>query len=110
MDEFNKKFNEIDSSMLTYIKPPDSAILIYHIEAFGGEMRYKLIYKEATNIKVAQEMTNNIDKNMQASGKSNLPGFTRGISSRQSDSKEKEAVPDIKDLSYDPSKVIREMV
>jgi hypothetical protein len=41
-------------------------------------MRYQLRDKELTNLKVAQEMATKIDKNMQASGKSNLPGFTRG--------------------------------
>jgi hypothetical protein len=37
MDEFNKRFNELVSSMHQDIKPPESAILIYYIEAFGGE-------------------------------------------------------------------------
>jgi len=92
------------------IKPPDSSILTYYIEAFGGEMIYQLRDKEPTNLKVAQETTNNIDKSMKASGKSNLHGFTRGSSSRQSDSKEKALVPDNKDPSYDPLKSIAEMV
>jgi hypothetical protein len=109
MDEFNKRFNEIVSSMHTDIKPPESAILIYYIEAFGGEMRYQLRDKEPTDLKAAQETANKIDKNMQASGKSNLPGFTRGSSSRQSDPKEKATVPDNKDPSYDPLKAITEM-
>jgi hypothetical protein len=106
MDEFNKKFNESVSSLHTDIKPPDNAILIYYIEAFGGEMRYQLRDKEPTNLKIAQETTIKIDKNMQASGKSKLPGFTRGGSSRQSESKEKEATPNNKDPSYDPLKAI----
>jgi hypothetical protein len=110
MDEFNKRFNELVSSMHKDIKPPKSAILIYYIEAFGGEMRYQLRDKEPTDLKTAQETAIKIDKNMQASGKSNLPGFTRGSSSRQSDPKEKAAIPDNKDPSYDPLKAITEMV
>jgi hypothetical protein len=47
---------------------------------------------------------------MQASGKSNLPGFTRGSSSKQSESKEKATTPDNKDPSYDSLKAITEMV
>jgi len=106
MDEFNNKFNELVSSMHTNIKPPDNAILIYYIEAFGGEMRYQLRDKEPTNLKIAQDTTIKIDKNTKASGKSNLPGFTRGSSSKQLDSKEKETIPDNKDPSYDPLKSI----
>jgi hypothetical protein len=58
MEEFNKKFNDLVTSLPTNIKPPDNAILIYYIEAFGGEMRYK----ETTNLKVAQEMATKIRK------------------------------------------------
>jgi hypothetical protein len=110
MDEFNKRFNELVSSMHQDIKPPESAILIYYIEAFSGEMRYQLRDKEPTDLKRAQETAIKIDKNMQASGKSNLPGFTRGSSSKQLDPKEKATVPDNKDPSYDPLKAIIEMV
>jgi predicted transcriptional regulator len=42
MEEFNKKFNDLVSSLHTDIKPPDNAIFIYYTEAFGGEMRYQL--------------------------------------------------------------------
>jgi hypothetical protein len=42
----NQKFNELVSSMHSDIKPPAEAILIYYIEAFGGEMRYQLRDKE----------------------------------------------------------------
>jgi hypothetical protein len=51
-------------------------------------MRYQLRDKEPTDLKIAQETAIKIDKNMQTSGKSNLPGFTRGSSSRQLDPKE----------------------
>jgi hypothetical protein len=110
IEEFNKKFNELVSSLYTDIKPPDDAILIYYIEAFGGEMRYQLRDKEPTNLKSAQEVAINIDKNTQASRKSNLPRFTRGGSSRQSESKEKAAALENKDPYYDPLKAITEMV
>jgi hypothetical protein len=104
MEEFNKKFNDLVSSLHTDIKPPDNAILIYYIEAFGGEMRYQLRDKEPTNLKIAQEMATKIDKNMQASGKSNLPGFTRGSTSKQSESKDKAVASDNKSSSSDPIK------
>jgi ribonuclease HI len=110
MDEFNKKLNELVSGMHTDINSPDNAILIYYIEAFGGEMRYQLRDKEPANLKATQETAIKIDKNMQASGKSNLPGFTRGSSSRQTESKEKVAAPDNKDPNFDPLKVVTEMV
>ena len=42
---------ELTSSMHQDIKPPESAILIYYIEAFGGEMRYQLRDKEPTDLK-----------------------------------------------------------
>jgi hypothetical protein len=53
--------------------------LIYYIEDFGGEMRYQLRDKEPTTLKGAQEVATKIDKNMQASGKSNLLSATLGI-------------------------------
>jgi hypothetical protein len=51
MDEFNKKSNELVSSLLTDIKPLNNAILIYYIEALGGKMRYHLRDKEPTYLK-----------------------------------------------------------
>ena len=54
MEEFNKRFNEIINSLHKDIKPPDASILIYYIEAFSGEMCYRLRDKEPTNLKVAQ--------------------------------------------------------
>ena len=70
------------------------------------KLRYQLRDKEPTDLKAAEDIANKIDKNMQASGKSNLPGFTRGSSSKQSDPKEKSAVPDNRDPSYDPLKAM----
>jgi hypothetical protein len=110
MDEFNKNFNELVSSMHTNIKPSDNTILIYYIEAFGGEMRYQIRDKEPTNLKVAQDIAIKIEKNMQASGKSNLPSFTWGSSSGQTKGKEKATTPDNKDPNFNPLKVITEMV
>jgi hypothetical protein len=110
MDEFKKKINELVSSMRTDIKPPNDAILIYYVEAFGGEMRYQLRDKEPPNLKAAQDIAVKIDKNMQASGKSNLPGVNRGSSSRQTEAKDKAAAPENKDPNFDPLKVVTEMV
>jgi hypothetical protein len=62
MEEFNKKFNDLISSLHKDIKPPDTSILIYYIEAFNGEMRYQLRDKEPTTLKLAQEMAINIDR------------------------------------------------
>jgi replication-associated recombination protein RarA len=53
MEEFNNKFNDLISSLHKDIKPPDTSILIYYIEAFNGEMRYQLRDKESTTLKVA---------------------------------------------------------
>jgi hypothetical protein len=49
---------------------------------------------------------------MQASGKSNILGFSRGSTSRQIEAKDKvvAAAPENKDLNFDPLKVITEMV
>jgi len=106
MEEFNKKFNELVTSIHTDYKPPTTSILIYYIEAFNWEMRYQLQDKEPTNLKASQEMAIKIDKNMQASQKSNLPGFSRGNTSKQSENKEKEVVLDNKDTSHDPLKAL----
>jgi hypothetical protein len=110
MEEFNKKFNDLVSNLHTDIKPPDNAILIYYIEAFGGEMRYQLRDKEPATLKGAQEVATKIDKNMQASGKSNLPGFTRGGNSKQSEPKDKVVASDSKSSSADPIKELTKMI
>jgi hypothetical protein len=51
-----------------------------------------------------------IDKNMQASRKSNLPGFSRGSTSKQSKNKEKAVASDNKDTSHDPLKALTKMM
>jgi hypothetical protein len=53
MEEFNKKFNDLITSLYKDIKPPDTSIFIYYIEAFNGEMRYQLRDKEPANLKLA---------------------------------------------------------
>ena len=63
------------------IKPRDASILIYYIEAFNGDLRYQLRDKEPTDLKTAQELAEKIEKNMQSSGKSNIPGYTKGNTS-----------------------------
>jgi len=110
MEEFNKNFNDLVSSLDIDIKPLDNAILIYYIEAFGGDMRYQIRDKEPITLKGAQEMETKIDKNMKALGKSNLPGFTRGGSYTQSEPKDKPIVLDGKYSSTDPIKDLIEMI
>ena len=44
-------------------------------------MRYRLRDKEPVDLKTAQELAEKIEKNMQSSGKSNIPSHTRGNNS-----------------------------
>ena len=69
-------------------KPLDKSILVYYIEALSGEMRYQLRDKESPDLKVAQALAIKIDANMQALGKSNLLGFTRGRAKQESKGKD----------------------
>jgi hypothetical protein len=110
MEEFNKRFNNLISSLHAEIKPPDGSILIHYIESFNGEMRYQLRDKEPVDLKKAQVIAEKIDKNMQSSGKSNLPGFTRGTTSKQSDNKDKSASTDSKDLAKDPLRELTDVI
>jgi hypothetical protein len=64
MDEFNKRFNDLVKSLPTTIKPSYTAILIYYMEAFEGEMRYQLRDKDLQTIKDAQVIAMRINKNM----------------------------------------------
>jgi hypothetical protein len=73
-------------------------------------MRYSLRDKEPPSLKATHDISVKIDKNMQALGKSNLPGFSWGSSSRQTKVKDKTATPENKDPNFDPLKVITEMV
>jgi hypothetical protein len=72
-------------------------------------MRYQLRDKEPTNLKIGQEMAIKVDRNMQASGKSNLPDFTRGNTSKQRELKDKTIASDSKASSSDPLKELTEM-
>ena len=90
MDEFNTKFRRIVYDLHKDIKPHDVAILIYYIEAFTRDLRYQLRDKEPVDLKQAQELAENNERNMQSSIKSNIPGFTRGNSSYNKESKGKD--------------------
>ena len=81
------------------IKPSDTSILIYYIEAFEGEMRYRFRDKEPDNLKKSMEIAKKIDTNMQSSEKPNIPGFFGGTSSssKPHDSKVKLVEPKGKD-------------
>ena len=89
MEEFNKRFNDLVESLPQTIKPPDASILIHYMEAFEGEIRYQLRDKETTTLKDAQKYAIKIEKNMKDARKSNLPGFSRGASSRPYEEKKK---------------------
>jgi hypothetical protein len=89
MDEFNKRFNDLVKSLPTNIKPSDTTILIYYMEAFEGEMRYALRDKDPQTLKDAHVMAVRIYKNMQYARKSNIPVFSRGTSSQSYEEKKK---------------------
>ena len=82
MEEFNKRFNDMVKSLPATIKPIDASLLIYYIQAFEGKITYQIRDKEPTNLRDAQEKAIKINKNMQAAGESNLPGFSRGSTSK----------------------------
>jgi hypothetical protein len=91
MDEFNKKFNDLVKSLPTTIKPPDASILIHYMEAFEGEIRYQLRDKDPQTLKDAQNFAVRIDKNMQDARRSNIPGFSRGTSSKMYEERKEES-------------------
>ena len=106
MIEFNKRFNDLVNSMHKDIKPSEASTLIYYIEAFSGDIDYELRDKEPTSLASAQSMAINIERNMQASGKSNISCFARGSSSKHSEPKDK---PESKVSSSDSFKELVEM-
>ena len=112
IEEFNKKFNDLVSRLHKDIKPLDASILIYYIEAFEGEMRYQRRDKEPTTLQGAMQTIEKIDKNMQASGKSNLPGFSRNSVSisKSHYSKGKAVEPEGKDQTKESIKEITELM
>ena len=78
MDEFNTKFRLVVADIPKEIKPKDASILISYIEAFTGDLRYQLRDKDPIDLKTAQDLAEKIEKNMQSSSKSNIPGYTKG--------------------------------
>ena len=107
MVQFNKRFNDLVNSMHKDIKPSEASTLIYYIEAFSGDIDYELKDKEPTSLASAQSMAIKIERNVQASGKSNILGFTRGSTSKHSKPKEK---TESKVSSSDPFKELVEMI
>jgi hypothetical protein len=87
--EFNIKFNSLVKGLHNDMKPSDTAILIYYIEAFEGEMRYALRDKDPQTLGATQARTIRIEQTMLEARKSNIPGFTRGSSPKVNDEKKK---------------------
>ena len=108
MEEFNKKFNDLVKILDAKIRPPKDAILIHYMESFDGEIRYQSRDKEPANLKDAQKLATKIEKNMQASGKSNIPNFTRGISSKSYEDKKKK--PETQESSNDSIKELTQLI
>ena len=107
MDEFNKKFMYLTKAIHTNYKPTAQSIIVYYIEALSGEMQYQLRDKDPTTFLIAQEMAVKIDRNMQSSGKSNIPGYTRAlIHPKQQEIKAKDSTSHMQE-TYD--KKIKEM-
>ena len=90
------------------VRPLDDAILIHYMESFDGEIRYQLRDKEPTDLKDAQKKAIKIERNMQAFGKSNIPGFTRETSSRFD--KDKKKKPEIQESSSDSIKELTQLI
>ena len=99
--EFNKKFREVVKSIHFDFKPPDKSILVYYMEALSGELRYQLRDKEPGDLKKDQELVVKIDQNMQALGKSNIPGYIRAlIPPKQQETKAKDPMNQMQE-AYD---------
>ena len=77
MDEFNQRFTELSNAIPATYKPPAPSILLYYIEALSGKMQYQIKDKELATLLNAQEMEVKINRNMQSSGESNLPGYSK---------------------------------
>ena len=109
IDEFNTKFRRVVVDLPREIKPKDASILISYIEAFTGDLRYQLRDKELANLKTAQELAEKIERNMQSSGKSNIPGYTRGNTS-YNEEKGKSFESKEKGASKDPMEKVTDMI
>ena len=90
MDEFNQRFTELSNAIPAIYKPPAPSILLYYIEALSGKMQYQIRDKEPTTLLNAQEMAVKIDRNMQSSGESNLPGYSKSSTLLKSNEHEEE--------------------
>jgi hypothetical protein len=88
--EFNTKFNSLVKGLHRDIKPSDTTILIYYIEAFEGEIRYALRDKDPQTLEATQATAIRIEQNILEARKSNILGFTRGSSSKINDEIKKE--------------------
>ena len=77
MDEFNERFTKLSNAIPATYKPPAPSILLYYIEALNGKMQYQIRDKEPTTLLNTQEMAVKIERNMQSSGESNLPGYSK---------------------------------
>lgn len=83
VEEFNKRFNQIVSSLHADVKPPPAVVLIHYVDDFSGDLAFHhLRQRDSNNINEAQEETIKIERNMTTFGKSNLPGFSRASTSR----------------------------
>ena len=109
MDEFNTMFRRVVVDLPNEINPKDASILISYIEAFTGDLRYQLRDKEPTDLKIAQELAEKIEKNMQSLSKSNIPGYTRGNTS-QNKEKGKSIELEEKGTSKDPMEKVIDMI
>ena len=64
--------------------------------------------KDPANLKDAQKLATKIEKNMQASRKSNILGFTRGTSSKSHEDKKKK--PETQESSSDSIKELTQLI
>ena len=66
--------------------------------------------KEPTDLKTTQELAEKIEKNMQSSGKSNILGYTRGNTSCNKETKDKDVEWEEKGTSKDPMEKVEDMI
>jgi len=105
MEEFNKRFNELVKSMPTTVKPPDEFLLCSYLDSFGVDTAYELRRKEPTTLGVAQTEALKMERARKQSGKSEIPGFTRGPSkSNHPKGKAKE------EATHDPIKELTQLI
>jgi len=108
MEEFNKRFNELVKSMPTTVKPPDEFLLCSYLDSFGVDTAYELRRKEPTTLGVAQTEALKMERARKQSGKSEIPGFTRGPS-KSNDSKGKAKEDTTQDSIKELTQLIKSM-